>query len=70
VKYRDFIAILELYKFELDRHGATSHRQYVGIVGELRRIVTVSGRDGDDIRPDNLSSMKRQSGLPKKAFRH
>jgi predicted RNA binding protein YcfA (HicA-like mRNA interferase family) len=69
VKYRDFIAILELYHFELDRRGATSHRQYVGVVEGVRKVVTVSGRDGDDIKRINLASMKRQSGLPKKAFR-
>ncbi|MGA8383049.1 MAG: type II toxin-antitoxin system HicA family toxin [Stellaceae bacterium] len=69
MKYRDFIAILEFHKFELDRHGATSHRQYVGIIDGVRKIVTVSGRDGDDIRRENLSSMMRQSGLPKKIFR-
>ncbi|HTV44991.1 MAG TPA: type II toxin-antitoxin system HicA family toxin [Stellaceae bacterium] len=68
MKYRDFIAILVAHEFQLDRHGATSHRQYVGIVDGVRRIVTVSGRDGDDIKPVSLASMKRQSGLPKRAF--
>ena len=68
MKYRDFIALIELYNFKLLRHGATSHRQYEGIVSGRRMIVTISGRDGDDRKPDNLASMKRQSGLPKKAF--
>jgi predicted RNA binding protein YcfA (HicA-like mRNA interferase family) len=61
VKYRDIIAILEKYGFEPARHGATSHRQYEGIVDGKRMMVTVSGRDGDDIKPENLASMKRDS---------
>jgi predicted RNA binding protein YcfA (HicA-like mRNA interferase family) len=69
VKYRTFVAILEEHGFKEIRHGATSHRQYEGIVDGKRMMVTVSGKDGDDIRHDNLSSMKRQSGLPKKVFR-
>jgi predicted RNA binding protein YcfA (HicA-like mRNA interferase family) len=63
VKYRQIIAILEQHDFKLVRHGATS------TVNGERKMVTVSGRDGDDIKPENLASMKRQSGLPKKVFR-
>ena len=69
MKYRQIIAILEQHDFKLVRHGATSHRQYEGTVNGERKMVTVSGRDGDDIKPENLASMKRQSGLPKKVFR-
>jgi predicted RNA binding protein YcfA (HicA-like mRNA interferase family) len=69
VKYRDFVAILLGQGFEMLPRGATSHRKYEGFVGGERRMVTVSGEDGDDILPKNLASMKRQSGLPKKLFR-
>jgi predicted RNA binding protein YcfA (HicA-like mRNA interferase family) len=48
------MAILEKYGFEQARHGATSHRQYEGIVDGKRMMVTVSGRDGDDIKPEIL----------------
>ncbi|MGH7052446.1 MAG: type II toxin-antitoxin system HicA family toxin [Stellaceae bacterium] len=69
MKYRQFIAILQQHGFMLLRRGATSHRQYEGMAGGKRMMVTVSGQDGDDIKPENLASMKRQSGLPKKLFR-
>jgi len=69
VKYRQIIAILEEHGFKLVRHGATSHRHYEGFIGGQRRLVTISGRDGDDILPENLAAMKRQSGLPRKVFR-
>jgi predicted RNA binding protein YcfA (HicA-like mRNA interferase family) len=69
VKYRQFVAILERYGFKQVRHGASSHRQYEGTVDGERKMVTVGGRDGEDIKPENLASMKRQSGLPRKVFR-
>ena len=61
MKYRQIIAILEQHDFKLVRHGATSHRQYEGTIDGERKMVTVSGRDGEDIKPKNLASMKRQS---------
>jgi predicted RNA binding protein YcfA (HicA-like mRNA interferase family) len=69
VKYRQIIAILEQHGFTLVRHGATSHRQYEGFVKGERKMVTVGGRDGEDIKAENLTSMKRQSGLSRKVFR-
>jgi predicted RNA binding protein YcfA (HicA-like mRNA interferase family) len=69
VKYRDFIKIIEAYGFKQIRQGATSHRQYEGIIKGKRQMVTIAGEGGDDILPKTLASMKRQSGLPKKTFR-
>ena len=41
MKFRDFIPILEANGFTLDRQGATSHRQYKGIVDGKVMLVTV-----------------------------
>ena len=68
MKIRDVVAILLDEGFVLDRRRG-SHRQYEGRVAGKRRVVTVAGRDGDDVNPKNLGSMIRQSGLPKKLFR-
>jgi predicted RNA binding protein YcfA (HicA-like mRNA interferase family) len=69
VKFRDFIPILTHNGFDLDRTSAT-HKQYKGVVGGLTRLVTVDySQLGEDISARNLSSMIRQSGLPKKLFR-
>ncbi|HXW20959.1 MAG TPA: type II toxin-antitoxin system HicA family toxin [Roseiarcus sp.] len=66
-----FVTILLEHGFELHRQGATNHRQYRAVVGGEVRIVTVAGhRDNDDILPDTLSSMIRQSGLPRALFRN
>jgi predicted RNA binding protein YcfA (HicA-like mRNA interferase family) len=69
MKFRDLIRILEDHGFELARQRG-SHRTYKGQVsGELRVVVIAYHRESDDIRPGTLSSMIRQSGLPKKLFR-
>ena len=68
LKVREVIAILRAHEFELkDQKG--SHRQYEGFVGGLRRIVTISQQDGEDIAPRLFGYIKRQSGLPKRVFR-
>lgn len=68
--FREFIAIIEAHGFVLHRHEDGSHRQYRGVVGGLVRYVTVAYHNiGDDILPETLSSMIRQSGLSKKLFR-
>jgi len=69
VKYRGFVSILLAHGFTLLPRTATSHRKYEGNVNGERKMITVSGDDGDDILAKNLASMKRQSGLPKKLFR-
>jgi len=68
VKFRDFTGILLKHGFTLDRQRG-SHRQYKAVVNGKIRLVTVAGRDGDDIQRPNLASMIRQSGLSKKLFR-
>ncbi|MDE0280345.1 MAG: type II toxin-antitoxin system HicA family toxin [Gammaproteobacteria bacterium] len=68
MKVRDVIRILESNGFELDRTRG-SHRQFEGIIGGRRRLVTVSDKDNQDVKPGTLNSIRRQSGLPRKAFR-
>jgi predicted RNA binding protein YcfA (HicA-like mRNA interferase family) len=69
MKFRDFISILESQGFELHRQRG-SHRTYRGLVqGSVRMVVVACHRESDDIKPGTLSSMVRQSGLPKKLFR-
>jgi predicted RNA binding protein YcfA (HicA-like mRNA interferase family) len=69
MKFRDLIRILEEPGFELARQRG-SHRTYKGKVGgEVRVVVVACHRESDDIKPGTLSSMIRQSGLPKQLFR-
>jgi predicted RNA binding protein YcfA (HicA-like mRNA interferase family) len=69
MKFRDFIRILEDHGFVLARQRG-SHRTYKGYVDEDARVVSVAcHRESDDIKPGTLSSMIRQSGLPKDLFR-
>jgi predicted RNA binding protein YcfA (HicA-like mRNA interferase family) len=70
MKFRHFIRILEGHGFELDRQRGTSHRVYKGrIGGKVRLVVVACHSENDDIKPGTLSSMIRQSGLPKRTFR-
>ena len=67
--FREVIAILEDHGFNLARQRG-SHRTYTGMVeGKIRVVVVACHRESDDIRPGTLSSMIRQSGLPKSLFR-
>jgi predicted RNA binding protein YcfA (HicA-like mRNA interferase family) len=69
MKFRDFIRILEAHGFVLDRQRG-SHRTYKGLVdGRVRVAIVACHRESDDIKPGTLSSMIRQSGLPKRTFR-
>jgi len=68
MKVRDVIAILQANGFVLDRQKG-DHRQFEGLVREMRRIVTVPGRLGDDLPRGTLASIRRQSGLPGRLFR-
>lgn len=68
MKFRDIVRILKKHGFALDRQQG-SHRQYEGFVDGKRRIVTVAGKDGDDVPPGTLSSIGNQSGLPRRSFR-
>jgi predicted RNA binding protein YcfA (HicA-like mRNA interferase family) len=67
--YREFIAIIESNGFALHRHGATSHSRYRGVINGVVHFVDVSGHGNQEIAPGTLSSMIRQSGLPKGLFR-
>lgn len=67
--FGEFIAILESARFDLVRTEAT-HRRYAGTVGKETRNVTVAFHNiNDEIKPNTLASMIRQSGLPKRLFR-
>jgi predicted RNA binding protein YcfA (HicA-like mRNA interferase family) len=69
MKFRELIRILEDHGFELARQRG-SHRTYKGEVGGQVRIVVVAcHNESHDVKPGTLSSMIRQSGLPKKLFR-
>ena len=69
MKFRDFIRILEDHGFALARQRG-SHRAYKGQVGgQIRVVVVACHSEGDDIKRGTLSSMIRQSGLPKQLFR-
>jgi len=67
--FREFIAIIEALEFKHHRQDG-SHRQYRGVVDGQTRYVTIAYHNiNDEILPDTLVSMIRQSGLPKKLFR-
>jgi predicted RNA binding protein YcfA (HicA-like mRNA interferase family) len=69
MKFRDLIRILEAHGFVLDRQRG-SHRTYKGLVAGKMRVVTVAcHRESDEVKRGTLSSMMRQSGLPKRLFR-
>ena len=69
MKFRDFLRILEDHGFDLARQRG-SHRTYKGQVkGQIRIVVVACHSERDDIKPGTLSSMIRQSGLPKTLFR-
>lgn len=69
MKFREFIRILKRHGFVLDRQRG-SHCTYKGVVEGRTQIVTVAcHNENDDIKPGTLSSMIRQSGLGKAAFR-
>ena len=58
------------HDFELDRQRGGSHRVYKGRIGGRTPLVVVACHsENDDIKPGRLSSVIRQSGLPKRTFR-
>ena len=68
--FREFIAIIEAHGFVEIRHEGGSHRRYRAVLGGRAHSVTVAYHAiGDEILPDTLASMIRQSGLPKALFR-
>ena len=68
MKFRDVIRILKAQGFQLDRVRG-SHRQFEGVVAGKRYVVTVSGKDSQDVKEGILKSIREQSGLPREAFR-
>jgi predicted RNA binding protein YcfA (HicA-like mRNA interferase family) len=64
--FREFIEIIERHKFFLERQEG-SHRQYKDAAGN--RVTVAYHKLTDEIVPDTLRSMIRQSGLPKSLFR-
>ena len=69
IKVREVVRVLLDKGFVLARRSGGSHRKFKGIVGEQIRSVTVAGNDGDDVSKGTLSSIGRQSGLPRRLFR-
>ena len=68
MKVRKVIRLLKDHGFHVDRQTG-SHRQFEGFVDGQRRLVTVVGKESDDVKPDTLASIRQQSGLPRKLFR-
>ncbi len=67
-KYRGFIRLLLDQGFELDpNHSTPVYKRTTGGKTYIVPVHTHAG--GRDIAPGTLSSMIRQSGLPKKLFR-
>jgi predicted RNA binding protein YcfA (HicA-like mRNA interferase family) len=69
MKFRDCIRILVAHGFALERQSGSSHRVYKSRIGGRMRLVVAFHRESNDIRPGTLSSLIRQSGLPKSVFR-
>lgn len=67
MKVRDAIRVLEKHGFRLKRTTG-SHRQFEGVVGGQRRLVTVAGKEGEDLARDTRASIARQSALPGRVF--
>ena len=68
MRVRDVVRTLEHHGFRLKRRRG-SHRQYEGRVSGQRRLVTVAGKESEEVAPPTLASIGRQSGLPAGVFR-
>lgn len=68
MKVREVISVLESKGFALDRQKG-SHRHFEGVVGGKRRLVTVPGKDREEVPKGTLASIRRQSGLSRAVFR-
>jgi len=68
--FREFLEILLAQGFVEQGVAKGSHRRFRGQIGGRVRMVTFAPHTlKDDIRPDTLKSMIRQSGLPEALFR-
>lgn len=68
MKVRKVIRVLADNGFRQVRQQG-SHRQFEGFVDGKRRLATVAGNEGDDVRPGTLAAIRQQSGLPRRLFR-
>ena len=68
MKVRNVVRVLTDNGFHQVRQSG-SHRQFEGVVKDQRRLVTVAGKEGDDVKAGTLASIRQQSGLPRKLFR-
>ncbi|WP_123656737.1 type II toxin-antitoxin system HicA family toxin [Salinisphaera japonica] len=69
MQFREVFEILNENGFEQTRQKG-SHCQFAGMIGGRKRLVTVACHKlSDDVKKGTLASIRRQSGLPKKAFR-
>ena len=71
MKYREALDILVSNGFYFKREGKGSHRVYEGNhSGRTWTVILSYSQLGNDIRPNTLRSIIRQSGLPKDLFRN
>jgi predicted RNA binding protein YcfA (HicA-like mRNA interferase family) len=69
LKYRTIIQVLTSHGFVLIRQKG-SHRQFEGFIAGKRHVVTIACHsENEDVLPNTLQSIIRQSGLPKRLFR-
>lgn len=66
MKVKEVIRILKANGFRLSRIRG-SHRRFEGEVSGIRHLVTVAGNESKDLTRSTLSSIRRQSGLPRRA---
>jgi predicted RNA binding protein YcfA (HicA-like mRNA interferase family) len=68
--FREVIEILEAHGFEpVPGRQSGSHRQYKSTSGQTRLVTVAYHNINDDVLPDTLASIIRQSGLSKSLFR-
>lgn len=67
MKVREVVRVLEANGFHFVRQRG-SHRRFEGTVDGRVQHVTVAGKDGDELLPATLASIRRQSRLRKECF--
>lgn len=68
MKVREVMRVLHDNGFRQVRQNG-SHRQFEGFVNDQRKLVTVAGKQSDNIKAGTLAAIRQQSGLPRKLFR-
>ena len=69
MKVREVVRVLEKNGFRFVRQRG-SHRRYEGTVDGRAQLVTVAGKNSDELTQETLASIRRQSGLPRRSFRN